>query len=458
MDLSNFLREIEELIGRNNVIREGHELSVFRRDWWSLLMLRETLGHGLNLPPAIVRPVDVKDVIGVVKLANKYGVCLVPYGGGSSVVGGAYHDDCVVIDMGRLNRILEFSGEDLTITVEAGAKVVDVERWLNERGYTLDYHPQSFQLLTIGGAIAHGGTGSHSMSNIDELVLAFDVVLPSGELITIGPGRFVRVSWPDLRGLFMGSDGALGIIVRAMLRVRPLANYYVDLAYVFKDLEDAVRFARDLVINVPGPHRVVIHDRDSSRLMVGEDGVIALIRARWHNEDLVNTVSGVVNNLAINHSAASAEPGLIRRWRDAFARSYESQLIMLTQSGLWVDTIDMATTWSRLVRLHDELVSRLKSIDGVYQVLSRITHLYLNGASLYSVVVFRQDEDVYWRVWREAFNVASGVGATISHHHGTGLLKREFVKAEMGSQWNLLRSIKELLDRDNTMNRGKLIW
>ncbi|WP_243669149.1 FAD-binding oxidoreductase [Vulcanisaeta sp. JCM 16161] len=394
----------------------------------------------------------------VVKLANKYGICLVPYGGGSSVVGGAYHNGCVVIDMSRLNKILDFSEEDLTIIVEAGARVIDVERWLNERGYTLDYHPQSFQLLTIGGAIAHGGTGSHSMSNIDELVLSLDVVLPNGELVTIGPRVFIRTAWPDLRGLFIGSDGALGIIVRAMLKVRPLANYYVDLAYVFNDIEKAVRFARDLVINVPGPHRVVIHDRESSRLMVGEDGVIALIRIRWYNEDFVNIMSSVTNKLAIKYGATSVESGLVKRWRDVFARGYKSQLLMLAQSGLWVDTIDMATTWSRLVKLHNELVSRLGSIDGVYHVLSRITHLYLNGASLYSVIVFRQDEDLYWKIWREAFNVANGIGATISHHHDTGLLKRDFVKVEMGNQWGLLRSIKGLLDGNNIMNRGKLVW
>ncbi|ADN50975.1 FAD-binding oxidoreductase [Vulcanisaeta distributa] len=457
MDLSNFLRETEKLIGRDNVIREGHELLVFRRDWWPLLMLREVLGRVPNPPPAIIRPRDIDDVINVVKLANKYGVCLVPYGGGSSVVGGAYHDGCVVIDMTKLNRILEFNEEDLTIIVEAGARVIDIEKWLNERGYTLDYHPQSFQLLTIGGAIAHGGTGSHSMSNINELVLALDVVLPNGELVTIGPGEFIRTSWPDLRGLFIGSDGVLGIIVRAMLKVKPLANYYVDLAYVFKGLEDAIHFARGLAINVPGPCRVVIHDRESSRFMVGEDGVIALVRVRWYNEELVNAVSNVINNLAIKHGAAHVEPGLVRKWRDAFARGYEAQLMMLAQSGLWVDTIDMATTWSKLIKLHTELVNRLGFIDGVYHVLSRITHLYLNGASLYSVVVFRQDEDVYWRVWREAFSVASNVGATISHHHGTGILKRDFVRAEMGRQYDLLRSIKELIDRNNIMNRGKLI-
>ncbi len=345
MNLSNFLKETEELIGRDNVIKEGHELSVFRRDWWSLLILREILRHVPNPPPAVIRPRDVDDVINVVKLANKYDVCLVPYGGGSSVVGGAYHDGCIVVDMSRLNRILEFNEEDLTITVEAGAKVSDIEKWLNERGgYTLDYHPQSFQLLTVGGAIAHGGgTGSHSMSNIDEIVLALDVVLPNGELVTIGPGKFIRTSWPDLRGLFIGSDGVLGIIVRAMLRVRPLANYYVDLAYMFKDLEDAIHFARDLVINVPGgPHRVVIHDRESSRFMAGEDGVIALVRVRWYNEELVNVVSDVINNLAIKHGAAHVEPGLVKKWRDAFARGYETQLMMLAQSGLWVDTIDMA--------------------------------------------------------------------------------------------------------------------
>jgi alkyldihydroxyacetonephosphate synthase len=457
VELVKFLKDIEELLGKDNVISEGHGLSMFRRDWWSILMLREALGHSLDSPPAVIRPGSINDAINVVKLANKYGICLVPYGGGSSVVGGAYHNGCVVIDMSRLNKILDFSEEDLTITVEAGAKMINVEKWLNERGYTLDYHPQSFQLLTVGGAIGHGSTGSHSASNIEELVLSMDILLPNGDPVSVGPGTYVRVSWPDMRRLFIGSEGALGIVVRATLRVKPLANYYVDRAFVFNNIVSAIKFARDMAIRLPGPYRVVIHDKDSSKLMIGEDMFVALIRIRRHDEELVNAEASIVSKLARHHGGSEVSQDLVKRWRIVFAKDYESQLMQLVNQGLWVETIDTATTWSRLPGLYAGIKGELKEVDGVIYVLPRITHIYLNGASLYSVVVLRQDENTYWRIWHKTFEITSKVGATITHHHGTGLLKRDYVKLEMNQQWELLRKIKDVLDVKMIMNPGKIL-
>ncbi|MGC8543949.1 MAG: FAD-binding oxidoreductase, partial [Vulcanisaeta sp.] len=160
-NLLGFINEVKNALG-NNIFVSDNEVSAFSRDWWSLLILRELRGSVIEKPPVVIRPSNMDELGTIIRLANKYGICLVPFGGGSSVVGGSYHSGCVVIDMGKLNKIIDFNEEDLIITVEAGAKVINVEKWLNERGYTLDFHPQSFNLLTVGGAIGHGSTGSHS--------------------------------------------------------------------------------------------------------------------------------------------------------------------------------------------------------------------------------------------------------------------------------------------------------
>ena len=456
MSLNEFINEVRASI-REDIIVTGEEMHAFSRDWWTLLMLRELLGHVIDKPPLVLRPVSLDELRGIVKIANKHGICLVPFGGGSSVVGGSYHSSCVVVDMKGLNKIIDFNEEDLTITVEAGAKVADIEGWLNERGYTLDFHPQSFNLLTIGGAIAHGATGSHSLSNIEELVLSMEILLSNGDMITVGPGNYVRASWPDLRRLFIGSDGTLGIVVKATLKVKPLANHYIDKAYIFMSMKDAISFAKDFVVKLPGPWRIVIHDEDSSRLMIGEDRNIALVRFRGYYGEIVAAEANTADGMAKVHGGVEVEQEFVRKWRVVFSREYENQLMQLVNSGLWVETIDMATTWSRLLKLYLSIKEGLKGIDGVVYVLPRITHVYLNGASLYTVVVFKQDEEVYWRIWQEAFEVAHSVGATITHHHGTGLLKRGFVKEEMKGQLNILKLIKGLLDSKNILNPGKLL-
>jgi len=353
--------------------------------------------------------------------------------------------------------VLEFNEEDLIIRVEAGARLSELESWLNSRGYTLDYHPQSFYLATIGGAIAHRGTGSHSASNIENIVLSMDVVLPDGRLVRIGPGTSVRTSMgPDLRYLFMGSEGTLGIIVSAMLRIQPLASAALDAAYSFDNVKRALAFLRDFSVKLPPPHRVVVHDEESSAYMLGEPRVIALIRFRRHDESLVKAEAALVDSIARVHGASPIDSSLVRKWRWVFARGYDKQFLDLVNSGLWMDTIDAAATWSRLARIHGEVSEALRSIDGVVGILSRFTHPYINGASMYSVVIFRRDRELYWRIWSEAARIIIGNGGTVSHHHGVGLLKRKWLTAERNDV-DLLLSLKRVIDDAGIMNPGKLL-
>jgi alkyldihydroxyacetonephosphate synthase len=452
--MERFLREVEKNFP-NSVIRD---IDRYKRDWTPLLILKEILGQDLGKPLSVISPSSINELTQILKLAYENDVCIVPYGGGSSVVGGAYHNSCVIIEMSKLNRIIEFNENDLTVTVEAGIKISELESWLNSKGYSLDYHPQSFYLATIGGAIAHKGSGSHSSSNIENLVLWMEVMLPNGETISLGPNNAVRTSMiPDLMRIFIGSEGALGIITKVKLRVFPLANLHTDLAFNFNSFETALSFARELALRLPPPHRVVIHDKDSSMFMLNLPSNIALIRIRGYDEELVSAQEKLVKKIAKDCGASEAEGNLLKVWREVFAKKYEEQLLKLTSLGLWSDTLDLAGSWSALNKIYNELKKTLLHIEGVKNVLSRISHLYTNGASLYNVVVMKQDEETLRRVWETTAKVTISNGGTISHHHGVGLLKRNWVKDETGKQLELLKNIKKLLDKKGLLNPGKLI-
>jgi len=435
------------------------DIEKYKRDWTPLLILREILGKDLGKPLAVVAPSKIEELIEVVKLANENNICMVPYGGGSSVVGGSYHNGCLVIDMTRLNRVIEFNAEDLTVTVEAGIKISDLESWLNSRGYTLDYHPQSFYLATVGGSIAHKGSGSHSQSNIENLVLWMEVLLPNGDLIHLGSEKAIRTSIiPDLMKLFIGSEGTLGIITKAKLRIFPLSSLYRDLAFRFDNFYSSIKFAREFAIRLPPPHRIVIHDKDSSMFMLNLPYNVALIRIRGYDEELIAAQEKVVRKIAQNYNGYEAEKDLVKVWRDVFARKYEEQLAKLASLGFWVDTLDLAGSWSVLAKIYDRLKNALLSMDNVSNVLSRITHLYTNGASLYNVVIMKQDTKILQEVWETVAKIVISNGGTISHHHGVGLLKRKWVKDEVGRQLELLKNIKKLLDNKSLLNPGKLIY
>ncbi|MDT7892482.1 MAG: FAD-binding oxidoreductase [Thermoproteota archaeon] len=434
------------------------DIERYKRDWTPLLILREFLREDLGKPLAVVAPSKIEELVEVVKLANENNICMVPYGGGSSVVGGSYHNGCLVIDMTKLNKIIELNDEDLTVTVEAGIKISDLESWLNSKGYTLDYHPQSFYLATIGGAIAHRGTGSHSQSNIENLVLWMEVLLPNGDLIYLGSEKAIRTSIiPDLMKLFIGSEGTLGIITKAKLRIFPLAPLYRDLAFRFDNFDTSIKFAREFAIRLPPPHRIVIHDNDSSMLMLSLPYSVALIRIRGYDEELVSAQEKVVRKIAQNYNGYEAEKDLLKVWREAFSKKYEEQLAKLISSGLWMDTLDLAGSWSVLTKIYDKLKNSLLSIEGVSNVLSRMTHLYTNGASLYNVVIMKQDTEILQEVWETTTKIVISNGGTISHHHGVGLLKKKWVKDEVGKQLELLKNIKKLIDNKNILNPGKLI-
>ena len=437
--MERFLQEVEKNFP-NSIIRD---IDKYKRDWTPLLILKEFLGQDLGKPLSVISPSSINELIEIIKLAYENDVCIVPYGGGSSVVGGAYHNNCVIIEMSKLNRIIEFNENDLTVTVEAGIKISELESWLNSKGCTLDYHPQSFYLATIGGAIAHKGSGSHSSSNIENLILWMEVLLPNGEIVSLGPNNAVRTSMiPDLMRIFIGSEGTLGIIIKVKLRVFPLANLRTDLAFNFDSFETSLNFARELALRLPPPHRVVIHDKDSSMFILNLPYNIALIRIRGYDEELISAQEKVIKKIAKDYGASEAEGNLLKVWRKVFARKYEEQLLKLTSLGLWSDTLDLAGSWSVLRKIYNELKKTLLQVEGVKNVLSRITHLYTNGASLYNVVIMKQDEGTLIRVWETAANVTISNGGTISHHHGVGLLKRNWVEDEAGKQLELLKSIK----------------
>jgi len=452
--MERFLREVEKNFP-NSIIRD---IDKYKRDWTPLLILKEFLGQDLGKPLSVISPSLINELIEIIKLAYENDVCIVPYGGGSSVVGGAYHNNCVIIEMSKLNRIIEFNENDLTVTVEAGIKISELESWLNSKGCTLDYHPQSFYLATIGGAIAHKGSGSHSSSNIENLILWMEVLLPNGEIVSLGPNNAVRTSMiPDLMRIFIGSEGTLGIITKVKLRVFPLANLHTDLAFNFDSFETSLNFARELALRLPPPHRVVIHDKDSSMFILNVPYNIALIRIRGYDEELISAQEKVIKKIAKDYGASEAEGNLLKVWRKVFARKYEEQLLKLISLGLWSDTLDLAGSWSVLRKIYNELKKTLLQVEGVKNVLSRITHLYTNGASLYNVVIMKQDEGTLIRVWETTANVTISNGGTISHHHGVGLLKRNWVEDEAGKQLELLKSIKKLLDKKGLLNPRKLI-
>lgn len=444
MGVEGFLRAVREQIV-DVVVDDEEAVRAYTRDWWPYLMLRERLGLSLVPPPAVLFPRSAEEVALILKEAKSHGVCLVPRGGGSSVTGASAPGKCVVLSLSKMREIVEFNEEDLYVTTEAGLLLFELEEWLNRRGYTMRHMPQSFHIASVGGAIATASSGQYSTGygNIEDMVLSLEVALPNGKILKIGEPLSPRASMgPPLSRLFVGSEAMFGVITKATLRIMPIPPYRIGGSFLFKDFSAGLRYARELMIRGPRPQLMRLSDETETSLRFGLSGAVMLLELEGYDEDLVAISWEKVRNRALEMGSSDAGEEPLERWkRGRF--EYLKDIEMLDSLNLWFETIDVASTWSRLARVHAAVSGAIASAGATS--LCHASHFYLNGAALYFTTVFKKEAEEYSRVVRSALSAASEAGAVISHHHGVGELRREALQRDPAAK-ELLQRIKEALD------------
>ena len=459
------------------------------RGYHDLVRLRA--GDAGDAPDAVVYPAGADEVAAVLRACAQQQVAVVPFGGGTSVVGGVapLRGRCVAVvalDLARLDRLLAVDPVSLTATVQAGMTGPALEAALAERSLTLGHFPQSFEFSTVGGWVAtrSAGQASTGYGRIDALVLALRVVTPSGELVT----RAVPASaaGPSLRELLVGSEGTLGVIVEVTLRVRaaPAARRYE--AFSLPRFAAGADAFRALVQGGAAPDVARLSDPVETRVSLalsGGDGLATralagYLRARGHGDGCL-VVAGWED----------ASEAAVRRRRAATARVLRAHGAIalgtpvgsawehgrfhapylrdeLLAHGVMVETLETATTWERLLELHDAVAGAL---DGALRgrgtppvVMSHVSHVYRAGASLYFTFVARQEAGAELEQWHAAKAAASDAilahGGTITHHHAVGRDHAPWLGSEIGELGaGLLRAAKGTLDPAGIMNPGKLL-
>ncbi|HZV73007.1 MAG TPA: FAD-binding oxidoreductase [Conexibacter sp.] len=459
------------------------------RGYHDLVRLRA--GDATSAPDAVLHPGSAEEIAAALQVCAEEQVAVVPFGGGTSVVGGVEphrgrFPAVVALDLARLDRLLAVDSRSLTATVQAGMTGPALEAALAEHELTLGHFPQSFEFSTVGGWVAtrSSGQASTGYGRIDALVLALRVATPSGEIAT----RAVPASaaGPSLRELLVGSEGALGVIteVTLLVRVRPSVRRYE--ACSLPRFEAGVDAFRALVQAGAAPDVMRLSDAQETRVslaMSGGDGLTTralrgYLRARGHGDGC----------LAIAGWAGTDEAELRRR-RSAAARVLRAHGAVglgtpvgrawehgrfhapylrdeLLAHGVLVETLETATTWDRLPELHDAVVA---AIDGALRsrgtppiVMAHVSHVYRAGASLYFTLVARQQEGAELEQWHAAKVAASDAilahGGTITHHHAIGRDHAPWLAGEVGELGiELLRAAKATLDPAGIMNPGTLL-
>ncbi len=457
MGISEFLGELKELLDTWQIIEDPALLTGYERDYWPLIVGLEYSGRWTPTPPKATVLVDNEEnVETVVYLAYKHKVPLVPYAGGTGVLGGAIPlRDSVVVDVSPMNDYGWYDEEALVVYADAGTPLKHLEEWLNSEGYTLRHFPQSYPTALIGGLVATKSIGQYSTGygGIEDIVLGLHIATYKYGLVKVRPVPRRSVLW-SLKHMFVGSEGLLGIITRVYLQAKPLPECIIPLAYEFESFELAIkRASRSLHYRIT-PEILRIYDETESQAMFGVEKslMIAVVEGLC---DIVDARLKLMNKLLEKEPIDST---YAEKWLNERFNVIE-KIRDLAKIGLAFDTIEVAGLWGNLLKIHSEIVSKAPDIDGVMYASAHASHFYYGGAALYFTVVFDMNKlpTAYNEVWDLIETTTAKYGGTISHHHGIGLHRLKWITLDYGENGlNLLKDVKKAIDPEGIF-RDKIV-
>jgi len=442
------------------------------------------------VPDAVARPAETTDVRALIDHARNVGARLIPYGGGTSVVGGVSArpsaDPLITVDLGALVGVPSVDERSGLVTVLAGTTGPGLATLLAGHGLTVAHEPQSWELATVGGWVAARGSGLKSLGagRIEQLFAGGTLEAPAGTMVM--PPHPASAAGPDLRQLVLGSEGRLGILTEAVLRAAPHPEVERMDAWALPAWPDAIEAVRQLVQARPGLAMLRLSTPTETRTLLAfadkpaqTRALGAYVRARRRPDDWVLVLTGVAGRKrTANAARAEAKailgqhggirlPALADAWsRTRFRSPYLRNA--LWSAGYASDTLETATDWEHvpglLARLEAALDAALGPWNERVHVFTHLSHLYPSGSSLYVTYIFRlaPDPDETMARWRALKSAASQTiladGATISHHHGVGVDHAPYLLAEKGPLgMAALEAVVRTFDPDGIMNPGVLL-
>ena len=440
-------------------------------------------------PDAVVVPPDVGALRRVLDICAREGVAVVPFGGGTSVVGGVEplrgaHSRLISLDLGALREVA-VDRRALTARLGAGLRGPEAEAALAREGLTLGHFPQSFEYATVGGfaATRSAGQASSGYGRFDDLVSSVRLIAPAGEMETLATPH--TAAGPALRELIVGSEGVLGVIPDVTVRVRPRPSLRRYEAWMAPSFEAGAEIVRALAQGPGLPDVIRISDEEeteSSLALSGprglagalfggylglrkrREGCLAIVGFEGEEESVARRRALAVRELRTGGAAylgqAAGRSWEHSRYRGPYLRD------TLMEMGAMVETLETSHTWSRLGELHAAVGKAIRgSLDAQGTpgfVLCHLSHAYADGASLYFTFIARSRRGAELDQWRQVKGAACEAivasGATITHHHAVGTDHAPYMEAEVGETGlDVLRAVKARLDPTEIMNPGKLI-
>jgi alkyldihydroxyacetonephosphate synthase len=471
--------ELAEIVGEQNILTSELERTIYSigRAW----LTRTWKAQGVELPKAdfIVQPETEEQIIRILSLANREKIPVVPFGGLSSGMrGNIPFYGGIMLDVKRLDRIKTVSDKSLTAKVEAGVNCWKLEDELNRLGYTSGHSPASFFCSCIGGFIACRGAGrlSTKYGKMEDMILGLRVVLPSGEVMATRPVP-AHATGPDLKQLFIGSEGTLGIVTEATIKIYPLPEERCFRGLMFPTLHQGIEAMRKIMRADLVPCMARLYDEEETKTKVKDTWGV-----KGQGSFLVLGFDGSKKRVNLEESAAleicegeggkdlGREPGeywWAHAWDDYYPTPKSVKEYSALQGGgrSLGATSDTCASYDVIEDIYRDMKETFmekfgKSYGGWFY--GHFSHWYRNGAALYprwhlyDPPSGKKLIELYFEVWGTMAKVILKHGGVLNHHHGIGRVLSDYLPLQDSGSFEVLKKVKSALDPNGIMNPGVL--
>lgn len=469
------VKDLIELIGEEKVLTD--ETSLKAGEGLSRSYAKAFNVYSNPLPAAVVKVTSTEEVSKVLKYCNENKIIVIPRTGASSGEGllEVREEKSIILDASPMNKLIEVNTYNMMATVQCGFPLKTLEEIVNKDGLTTGHSPQSQPLAQLGGLVATRSIGQFSTyyGGIEDMLCGLEAVMPDGRIIRI---RNVprRACGPDMRHLFLGSEGAFGVITEVTVKLFPY--YPNDMwkgGYIVKNMETGFKAIRDIMAAGYKPSVVRLYDKPDIDYNFGsvtlkDEEAFMFFTAEGPAAVAKATGEGI-HKIALNHGGEYVGTKAVDHWlehRNDVCKLVGSEALKerYRQLKTIYATTEISANWTEIVKIYKDVMTTVpKKIGNLVMLGGHISHSYINGTNIYFVyqlkinspeTAYDEHTALVKAICDEVLKQSTG-GCV--HHHGMGKQRVCFSRQEHGSSYTLLEDIKEMMDPNGIMSRGNLI-
>lgn len=459
--------ELEDIVGVEHVSTKKSETTVYGVDYFWIS--RMWADRGMEPPRAdfVVRPDTTEEVSRLMKVANYYKIPVHTWGGGSGSQGGAMPmAGGILLDMKRMNRLVEIDEFSMTITAETGMILQILENYANEKGYSTMHYPSCITCGTIGGSLAHRGIGvlSSKYGKIDDMCLGMEIVLPNGDIINTLPVP-KHAAGPDLNQIFIGSEGTLGIMTKATFKIFKMPEVRSHRAFLFSDFGAGVKAGRDIMQEFK-PSIMRLYDEPETRSIIkkviGVDKKGAFMNITCEGKaEVVAIEERIMKEICARYGAEDLGSEWGEKWyENRLTFFYPGHIMDIPQM---YGTMDTVCTYDNVEKIYWAMKKAIENnFEGV-RFIAHCSHWYEWGTMIYDRFIMDNPPSdpeaaisLHNRIWNTGVRAAMENGGVINDHHGIGLKLGRLMKEQYGPAMQVFEALKKGLDPNGIMNPYKL--